>query len=173
MTTTSGQLAWGIGIEFQVPETVFQESVFLKLRFLKIRLLPIYSHLGLLYICFSSKKQQQMCKTGTIASKNTFLIKSSFFLLVPQSLLPRRSWSLGPLGDLQGTPRDIECWLGIYMVSNPYVTSFKATQTDCQITSKTLTLVHSNIILLGRFYYSPMVYEICVIDYTINYRFIN
>ena len=64
-------------------------------------------HLELLNICFSSEKQQQMCKTKTIASKNTFFIKSSIFLLVPQSPLkvPWRSQTLG-------RPRNVACQLG-------------------------------------------------------------
>ena len=61
-------------------------------------------HLELLHICFSSKKQQQVCKTRTIASKKTFFFKLSF-VWSPRSppKVPWRSWTLGPLGDIQGT----------------------------------------------------------------------
>ena len=69
-------------------------------------------HLQLLNICFSSKKQYQLCKTKTIASKKTlFLVKSSIFLLVPW-----RSRTLRPLGDLQGTSAG-RCFLAGYLVT--------------------------------------------------------
>ena len=41
------------------------------------------THLEILNICSSCKKQLEICNTWTIASKNNFFIKSSVFVLVP------------------------------------------------------------------------------------------
>ena len=55
-------------------------------------------HLKLLNIFFPVKDSRRCVKQGIFHLKNTFLIKSSIFVLVPWQFR-----TLGPLGNLQGT----------------------------------------------------------------------
>ena len=49
-------------------------------------------------------------------------------------------------------------------------TILKITQTKCWITSKILTLVHSDIMLLGVIHYFPLVCEICLTEWNKNFE---
>ena len=56
-----------------------------------------------------------MCKTKTIASKKHFFHQIINFFVSPLRV-PWRSRTLRPLGNLQGRPRDVACWLGCFLI---------------------------------------------------------